>query len=215
MQKIRLINIVVLFAIFYSSGVFSEVSTNLGYASEYYYRGVFQNESSASGGIDYEEEGFYGGLWGADVGDGLEYDLYAGYNFNVTDQFGASVGFTNYYYTGEFDDTYEEINLGLSYQFLSIGYSIGTWDGGDAANDDYDFLEITLEHEGFYGTYGTFGDEFDGDYIEFGFGADIGGFDTTISLVFSSEELSDQLNSAGEPTESEALIFTVSKSFGL
>ena len=55
-------------------------SANVGYVSDYIYRGIFQTESSASAGIDYEgENGFYVGTWGADVGDGIETDLYFGY----------------------------------------------------------------------------------------------------------------------------------------
>jgi len=33
-------------------------SANLGYASEYHYRGILQKNSSANGGIDYEAGGF-------------------------------------------------------------------------------------------------------------------------------------------------------------
>ena len=42
-------------------------SANLGWASEYHYRGVFQQRSSASGGVDFEQNGFYAGTWTADV----------------------------------------------------------------------------------------------------------------------------------------------------
>ena len=76
-------------------------------------RGILQKNSSASAGADYENGGFYVGTWAADVGDGLEVDLYAGYGFETEAGFSASVGFTGYYYTGEFDDTYEEFNLNL------------------------------------------------------------------------------------------------------
>ena len=52
----------------------ADVSYNVGFASEYYYRGFFQKSSSASAGIDFEEGGFYAGAWTADVGEGLEVD---------------------------------------------------------------------------------------------------------------------------------------------
>ena len=61
----------------------ADLSANVGYASEYYYRGILQKESSASAGIDFEQSGFYAGAWTADVGDGLEYDIYAGYGMEV------------------------------------------------------------------------------------------------------------------------------------
>ncbi|NVJ59312.1 MAG: hypothetical protein HWE27_02925 [Gammaproteobacteria bacterium] len=197
------------------SATHADVSTNLGYASEYYFRGVLQKESSASGGIDYSHGDFSLGTWAADVGDGLEVDVYGSYGYSFSDDMSASIGFTNYYYTGEFDDTYKEINLGFAYKFLAVDYAVGSWDGGDATSDDYDYLAITLSHEGFYGKYATWGDEFDGDFFEFGWGTDMGGFDAGVALIISSEELSDQLDGNGNPTESEALVFSLSKSFDL
>ncbi len=193
----------------------AEVTGNLGYNSEYYYRGVLQKSSSANGGVYFEKGSVSGGIWGADVGDGIEYDIYASYNHDWGNEFITSVGFTGYFYTGEFDDTYKELNLNLSYQWLSFEYSSGTWDGGNNNTDDYDFMAITAEHKGFYGKYGNFSDEFDGDYFELGYTTQVGGFDAGIALVFSSEELSDQFDSNGVPTASEALIFSLSKSFDL
>lgn len=190
-----------------------EVSYNIGFASEYYYRGILQNDSSASAGIDYENSGFYVGAWTADVGDGLEVDGYFGYGIETDSGFSASLGFTGYYYTGEFDDTYEEINLNLGYKIVSLEYSVGEWDGF-GMEQDYDFLAITVASDsGFYGTYGTFGDDFDGDYIEVGYGTTVADFDVGISAIFSSDELSDQLDSKGNPTESEAIVFTIGKTF--
>ncbi|NVJ50499.1 MAG: hypothetical protein HWE11_08935 [Gammaproteobacteria bacterium] len=193
----------------------ADVSANVGYASEYYFRGILQKSSSASAGLDYSQGDLTLGTWAADVGDGLEIDLYGSYGFKFSEDFSASVGFTGYYYTGEFDDTYEEINLGFAYKILSVDYAKGGWDGGDATSDDYDYLAITLSHDNFYGKYATFGDEFDGDYFEFGYATTIGGFDTSIALIFSSDELSDQLDSFGNPTESEALVFSLAKTFEL
>ena len=115
-----------------------EVSYNIGFASEYYYRGVLQKDSSASAGVDYENGGFYIGTWAADVGDGLEIDGYFGYGIETEAGFSASLGFTGYYYTGEFDDTYEEINLNLGYSWVGVEYSVGEWDGF-GAGADYDY----------------------------------------------------------------------------
>ena len=57
-------------------------------ANDYYFRGIFQNSSSASGGLDYEQNGFYAGTWTADVGDGLEVDGYFGYGGEIDGQAG-------------------------------------------------------------------------------------------------------------------------------
>ncbi len=191
-----------------SAPVMADVSANIGYASEYYYRGLMQTESSASAGIDFEQGGFYAGTWAADVGDGLEYDLYAGYGIESGD-FSASLGVTGYYYTGDFDDTYEEINLNLGYGPISFEYSVGTYDNFGGPEQDYDFAAVTLEQGGFYATYGTFGDDFEGDYVEFGYGTEIGGFDVGVAAIISDEDL------VGGTESDEALILTLGKSFDL
>ena len=189
------------------------MSYNIGFASEYYYRGILHKDSSASAGIDYENSGFYVGAWTADVGDGVEVDGYFGYGIETNAGFSASLGFTGHYYTGEFDDTYEEINLNLGYKIVSLEYSVGEWDGFGAAVD-YDFLALTVESaSGFYGTHGTFGDDFDGAYFEVGYGTSIASFDVGISAIFSSDELSDQVDGDGDATESEAVVFTIGKTF--
>ena len=185
----------------------AEVSYNIGFASEYYYRGILQKESSGSAGVDLEGNGFYAGAWTADVGDGLEVDLYGGYGFETEAGLTGSIGFTGYYYTGDFDDTYEEINLGLGFGMFSLGYSSGEWDGFGAPAD-YDFLELGFETEaGLYGTYGSFGKDFDGDYIELGYGTSVSDIDLGVSFIFS-DDLGDQADS-----ESEALVFSIGKSF--
>ena len=192
----------------------ADVSYNIGFASEYYFRGVLQKSSSGSVGADYENSGFYAGTWAADVGDGLEVDGYFGYGIETDAGFSASLGFTGYYYTGEFDDTYQEINLNLGYGLFSLEYSVGEYENFDGPDLDYDFLAGTVELEnGLYGTYGTFGDDFDGDYVELGWGTTISEIDFGIAIILSSDEISDQLDDDGDETESEAVVFTIGKTF--
>jgi len=191
----------------------AEVSYNLGFASEYYFRGILQKSSSASVGIDYTSEGFYAGSWAADVGDGLEVDGYFGYGIETESGISASIGYTGYFYTGEFDDTYSEVNFGLGYDMFSLGYSVGEWEGF-GNSQDYDFLELTIAGDsGLYGTFGSFGQDFDGEYLELGYGMSLADFDLGIAAIFSSEELSDEVGSTGRPTTSEAVVFTIGKSW--
>lgn len=201
-------------ALMTSSVASADVSYNIGFASEYYFRGVLQKSSSASVGADFEQGGFYAGTWAADVGDGLEVDGYFGYGIETDAGLTASLGFTGYYYTGEFDDTYEEINLNLGYGLFSLEYSVGEYDNFDGGDLDYDFLAGTVALEnGLYGTYGTWGKDFDGEYLELGWGTTVSEIDLGIALILSSDELSDQLDSGGSPTESEAVVFTIGKTF--
>ena len=120
----------------------AEVSANIGWVSEYIYRGIHQDDSSAYAGIDYASDGgFYLGTWGADVGDGLETDLYFGYAGG--EDFTYKIGYTGYYYTDDFDDTYNEVNLGIGYGIFALDVAIGEWDGfGTPA--DYTFTSVTI-----------------------------------------------------------------------
>ncbi|MBT8066733.1 MAG: TorF family putative porin [Gammaproteobacteria bacterium] len=195
----------------------AQLSANVGWASEYHFRGILQKVSSASAGLDYESGGFYVGTWAADVDngvdsdgnpvDGLEVDVYFGYGGEVED-FGYSVGFTGYYYTGDFDDTYQEINLGGSYGPLSLDVAIGEYDNFTGPTQDYTFAALTLAAEnGLYGTYGTFSQDADGDYLELGYGTTVAEIDVGIALIFANDDLIGN--------DDESLIFSLGKSFDL
>ncbi|MCB1691239.1 MAG: TorF family putative porin [Pseudomonadales bacterium] len=194
----------------------AEVSYNIGYASEYYFRGILQKSSSASAGADFTQGGLYAGIWTADVGDGLEVDVYGGYGIETDSGFSASIGATGYYYTGQFDDKYEEINLNFGYGMFGLEYSFGK--AGFSSNEsDYDFLAVTVTGEnGLYGKAATFGQDADGDYLEFGYGTTVSDIDLGVSYIISSKELgvlNGEVNSLGEGQQSEALIFTIGKTF--
>ena len=180
----------------------ADVSYNVGFVSEYYYRGFFQKSSSASAGIDFEEAGFYAGAWTADVGDGLEVDGYVGYGVEMGDA-SAGIGFTGYYYTGDFDNTYEEINLNLGYGPLSLEYSVGTYDD-PAAEQDYSFTGLSADlGAGFSATYGSFGQDFTGAYFQADYGFSVAELDLGVSMVFPDDDIGG----------GEAIVLSVGKSF--
>ena len=190
-------------------------SANVGYASEYHFRGLLQKNSSASGGVDYEEGGFYAGTWAADVGDGLEVDLYAGFGGEVED-FTYSIGYTGYFYTGDtFDDTYQEINLGAGYGILSVEVAIGEHDldpliHGVGGSEDYTYYAISLENNGFYGKFGGFSQDLDGEYLELGYATTLADIDVGVAVILANDDL------YGTPgDDEESLIFTLGKSFDL
>ena len=189
-------------------------SANLGFASDYFYRGIFQASSSPSGGVDYEQGGFYAGVWTADVKDGLEVDGYFGYGGEVG-EFGYSVGYTGYFYTGDFDDTYQEINLGGSFGFVTIDYAIGEYDNFASPKADYGYYALTFEKDGLYGKYAGFTQDFKGEYVEIGYGTTIADIDLGVAVLFNDKDLSGAVDSNGLPTSDESLIFTIGKSFDL
>ena len=182
----------------------AELSANVGWVSDYYYRGLLQHSSSASAGIDYSEGGFYAGAWGADVGDGMEIDGYFGWGGEY-EGFTFGAGFTGYYYTGDFDDTYQEINLSLGYGFASAEFATGEYENFAGPTQDYTYYAFTLEKDGLYGKYAGFSRDFDGDYLEFGYGFAVESLDLSIALIVADDPVTSD-------TE-EALVFGIGKSF--
>jgi uncharacterized protein (TIGR02001 family) len=195
----------------------ADLSGNLGYMSEYHFRGILQKVSSVSGGLDYESGGFYVGTWAADVGDGLEVDGYFGYGTEVGDV-SLSIGYTGYFYTGDFDDTYQEINLGAGFGMLSLDVAIGEYDNFDGPTQDYTYYALTLENNGFYGTYAGFSQDADGEYLELGYGTTVSDIDLGIALILADKDLTPDFEFDGEffatPSD-ESLVFTIGKSFDL
>jgi uncharacterized protein (TIGR02001 family) len=188
----------------------SDFTANIGMMSDYIFRGVKQNTSaSAFGGLDFEHDsGLYVGTWAAEVGDGIEYDLYAGFSGSVGD-FSYGIGYTGYFYTDDFDDTYQEINLTAGYSLLSLEYSIGRYDNFDGPTLDYGFFAATLEWQGLYATYGTFNDDFDGSYGEVGYNTEFAGFDLGLAVIYSDSDL------APAGSSETSMMFTIGKTFDL
>lgn len=190
----------------------ADFSANIGFASEYIYRGIPQSKSSASAGLDLSGGGFNIGVWGADVSDGIEIDYYGGYSFAAGD-FNLSVGGTLYTYTDDFDDAYLEANFGVGWKFFSFAAAVGEYDNFGGPTLDYQFYSLTVTYEGFYGKAGTFADDFEGTYYEAGYsntltvqGTDL--FNYAAVVIYSDATL------LGGDSDTN-LTFSVSKSFSL
>jgi uncharacterized protein (TIGR02001 family) len=201
----------------------AEVTANAGFMSEYFYRGILQNTSSANGGLDVAAGSFSAGTWAADVGDGSEIDLYAGVGIPLGESASLYVGGTGYFYTGDFDTMYLEGNLGLAFGPISIDAALGAHDEDPADDTKYFFLAVTATApNGLFATLGStaggyaelgdvFGDIFDNDlaaqYLEAGYGFAAAELDFTISGLWQNSV------AALDATDNVALVFTVSKGF--
>ena len=184
----------------------ADFSANIGWASEYHYRGIFQASSSANGGLDFETGGFYAGTWAGDVGDCLEVDAYLRCGWEKGD-FTYGIGYTGYYYTGDFDDTYQEINVNAGYGLLTFDVAVGEYENFTGPTQDYAYYAVTVEKNGFYGKYAGFTEDFDGEYVEIGYAATVAGLDLGLMLIFANDDL------VGEAEESA--VFTIGKSFDI
>ena len=87
------------------------VTTNIGFVSDYYARGVSQSwhKPAVQGGFDIaHSSGFYAGVWGSNITPNTypeanaEIDAYAGYNGSVpgVEGLGYTVGAIGYFYPG-------------------------------------------------------------------------------------------------------------------
>lgn len=199
-----------------SAAMAGGLSGNMGMVSDYIFRGVPQADATASAGLDYDfGNGLSVGTWGADVADGMEIDVYGSYSGEMKD-FSYSVGFTTYNYTGEFDDDYKEINLGVAFGPVSLDYATGEY-STDPKTLDYSFVSATFSQGGAYATYGKWSGDLDtyGSYVELGYGMEVGGFDTGVALINVDKDVSGTVDSNGKPSSDLSMVFSLGKSFDL
>jgi uncharacterized protein (TIGR02001 family) len=199
----------------------SSVSYNIGYMSEYWYRGVYQSDSAVSFGADYEAGSFYAGTWMADVDDGIEFDVYAGFNFEMMGM-PMYLGATGYYYSDNFDGNYEEMNAGVDMGFIALDVAFaGQYEEVDAnyvntGNDlDYQHYTITLPLS-FVGlpldySYQTFQDELSGFTHELSYGTSVGGAD--VGLVLGRNSENSTAATAGTDNDTTYATFSLGYSF--
>ncbi len=211
-----------------------EVSANVGFVSEYSFRGIAQSDEqpAVQGGFDVaHSSGLYAGVWGSNVDFNdddqahLEVDLYAGYSGSFKG-LSYDLGAIYYAYPGaddSLDYDFYELSFALGYDFeifstsASVNYSPEYFgNSGDAlyyaANVDVPLVyDITLSGHVGYQTI----DDNDAfgvpDYTDWsiGLGYNLKGFD--ISLAYIDTDLD-------EPSEcsdgcAERIILSVSRSF--
>ena len=158
----------------------SSMSYNVGYMSDYWYRGVFQSESAVSFGADTEVGNFYVGTWMADVDQGIEMDVYGGYGFTILGM-DSYIGATGYYYSDNFDSDYEEINTGLSYGNVSYDYSVGKYK--TATEQDYSWSEVTMSFtDNLSVSYGEWGKDLKGSVTKVNFNKTIHDIDFGVEV---------------------------------
>ncbi len=199
-------------------------SANLAVTTDYIWRGVSQtdNEPALQGGVDYAHaSGLYLGAWASNVDFGpgddsdIEIDLYGGFANEVGD-FSYDLGVIHYDYPGEGDNDFDEVYLGLGYDFLSAKVSYTDEfgeDGDDAtyyeAGADFELpMAVALGlHVGYYDI-----DPDDGfDYTDWkvAVAREYSGFN--FELAYTDTDLSD--NECGGDYCDGRAIFTVSREF--
>jgi uncharacterized protein (TIGR02001 family) len=184
--NMKTITLITLFvgALAFITNAYASVSTNVGIATDYLWRGgsASGGEAVVFGGMDYAGEGYYAGIWtsscgdavvenaaGAEVPTGHETDFYIGTDIN-----GFDVGYIRYEYAGEGD--FEEYYVGYTYQGFDLFYAV------DVDNSDSDFFSVSYGLptvvEGVDASL-TYGDHGDSDYLQL----DLSVGDVVLSVV--------------------------------
>ncbi|MDR9437005.1 MAG: TorF family putative porin [Thiohalophilus sp.] len=131
----------------------AELSGNVGFTSNYIWRGVTQgsDDSAISGGIDYaHDSGFYAGTWVSSLSGGSQYeqDLYLGYGFDAG-PVGMDVGYIRYMYPidSTVEDDFDELYVNASYEMFTAGVAMtmDTEAGGQYEDDMYMFVGADFE----------------------------------------------------------------------
>ncbi len=194
-------------AMMFAVNAHAEFTGNLGWTSEYIFRGISQSDSSAYVGADYEKGGFYVGTWAADVSQGAEVDFYFGYGGELSEKISYGVGATGYFYTDDFDDTYKELNFSLRHSLFSIDANFGQYENFGGPTQDYSIYTVTANHNDLYALVGSHGGDFDGEYFEVGYGFEAEGMDFSVSVIHGTSTL------LGESDTS--IVFSIGKSLDL
>ena len=152
----------------------------------------------------------YLGTWFADVDEGVEYDFYAGFNFELMG-LPMYLGATGYYYSDNFDGDYEELNTGVDLGFATIDYAFaGEYEAlTTKVKSDYEHFTITapLPMTSFDFTYGTFQDELTGHYYELSYAATVNGVDVGVVLGRNSDDStgSDYYGRSASPADTKEI----------
>jgi uncharacterized protein (TIGR02001 family) len=201
----------VLSSLLVSSTALAEVTANAAVTSNYIWRGLTQTDDgpAVQGGVDYSHEsGLAVGVWGSNVDEGIEYDLYGSFSKDVGNDLGFSLGINTYNYTDdEFSENFSEYYIGGSFKMVSLTYYMGDYDG-----TDYTYIDLSAEFDlkgvGLGLHYGSTDVDVPGgagDYDDYSIsvGKDFSGFN--ISVAYASEDANDE----------DAFFVTVAKDFEL
>ncbi len=150
MKKLTLLATSVALATAVSVPAQAEVSANVGFVSDYYFRGANLGDGGAYAGVDFEAGGFFAGTWWIDDSsagnDGMENDWYLGYGMEHG-AFSWSVGYTRYEYS--YTNDYEhEFVVGLAVGPVSAEIVSGSdEDKADGSEVSTDYMVYSLSYE--------------------------------------------------------------------
>lgn len=188
-------------------------TANLGFMSDYFFRGAFVTDSTISGGMDHDfGNGFAVGTWLADIDNGLEYDLYGSYSGSFNKEFNYSVALNTYNYTDADNLDTVELDFKLGYGPIEVEYATGTIDD-NAGDIDYNFLGVTLNYKDAYLTLGNYGNDLEGSYFELGYNVSFSALDATFAIINNDDDIEAFSCRSADCDGETAVTLTVTKTF--
>lgn len=117
---------------------------------------------------------------------------------------------------GLFDDEYFELNLNGGYGYARVDIAIGRYDNFSGPTLNYEYYTVSVEHGEFYTGISSWGDDYDGEVIEVGYGSTLpitGGdcIDFGIAVINSNDV---GVRSSFEKDDDTSLVLSISKAFG-
>ncbi|MBX2834471.1 MAG: TorF family putative porin [Micavibrio sp.] len=211
-----------------------EYSANVGFYSEYSFRGIAQSDEhpAIQGGFDVSHDsGLYAGIWGSNVdfNDGseanLETDIYAGYSGSVNN-FSYDLGVIYYAYPGanrSLNYDFVEFSAAAGYDFdvfsTSVAFNYSPEYFGDSGNALYSAFAVDVPLPSDFTLSAHVGHQSIQDNTAFGvpdytdwsvgLGYNLGGFD--LSLAYIDTDL-DEPGECADGCDGR-VIFGISKSF--
>lgn len=220
----------------------AEVTATAGMVSDYVFRGSEYGNAAAYASFDYEQSGFYAGVWtimdGGNAGTvedgessnsslGLEIDYYFGYGMELDNGFNFSLGYTAYTYeynTYYFEDFEDEIGgsvgfggFGASF-FYGWAHQSGTLSDGDRNTTPYMYYDLSWSGDVFGVVVGRYEQTKDAkksyNYAEVSASGEVATLDMTLSVGKKFTQETDG-ETSGADTGTGYIVLDVSKTFSL
>ena len=141
-MKTKLLTLLLAFAVM---PAFAGVTGHAGYTSDYMWRGESQSLGGGAfqAGVDFDYDGFFVGAWASEVDFGndtasFEYDLYAGFNFQVSDKLSMKVGIMQYRWDDNNIELVEEVFVQVASPLIDFGYAV------DSDDSEKDYMQAGL-----------------------------------------------------------------------
>ncbi len=178
----------------------AEVTATAGMVSDYVFRGDQLGGATGYASVDYEQSGFYAGIWTimdrsvdekvtGNADTGLEIDYYLGYGMELDSGFNFSLGYSLYTYeynANYLEDFEDEFGGSVGYGGFGASFFYGWQHGLEAQTVPYTYYDISWSGDVFGVVLGhrseLKGNEYSYTYAEISASGEVATMDMTLSI---------------------------------